>query len=150
MFGKILSSPLKLVTTFRKTSISDTWQIFDLFLQPLVTFAKVLYLFFKIQHFFATQCCLTFVWIELQMLLRCCLIHISIIIVRYCLYVLYLCSFLDLGLIVSYLCDLFFIFVFIFIMINCIALWIQTHLFFCLFFRIWVITLADNFDEECE
>ena len=32
------------------------------------------------------------------------------------IYLLYLCSRLDLGLFISYLCDLFFIFVFIFIM----------------------------------
>ena len=34
--------------------------------------------------FFSTypQCCFTFSWIELQMLLRCCLIHITIIILR--------------------------------------------------------------------
>ena len=52
------------------------------------------------------------------MLLRCCLIHISIIILRHFLYLLYLCPCLDLGLFMSYLCDLFFIFIFIFIMIN--------------------------------
>ena len=63
------------------------------------------------------------------MLLRCCLIHISIIILRHFLYLLYL----GLGLFMSYLCDLLFIFIFIFIMINCTISWIQTH-FFCLFF----------------
>ena len=38
--------------------------------------------FFYKQRFFSThtQCCSTFSWIELQMLLRCCLIHITIII----------------------------------------------------------------------
>ena len=38
--------------------------------------------------FFSTQpqCCLTFLWIELQMLLMCCLIQISIIILRQFLY----------------------------------------------------------------
>ena len=50
------------------------------------------------------------------MLLRRCLIHLSIIILRYVLYLLYLCPRLDIGL--SYLCDLFFIFIFIFNMIN--------------------------------
>ena len=37
------------------------------------------------------QCYLTFSRIELQMLLRCCLIHISIIMLRHFLYFLYLC-----------------------------------------------------------
>ena len=94
--------------------------------------------FFYKQRFFSTQrqCWLTFSWIELQTLLRCCLIHIIIIILRHVLYLLYLCPCLDLGLFMSYLCDLFFIFIFIFIMINRIISWIQTYLFFCLFFRI--------------
>ena len=47
----------------------------------------VAYMLFFISHarFFSTQprCCLTFSWIELQMLLRCCLIHISINILRH-------------------------------------------------------------------
>ena len=36
----------------------------------------------------------------------------------------------------SYLCNLFFIFISIFIMINCVISWIHIHLFFCLLFRI--------------
>ena len=64
------------------------------------------------QHFFSTQrqCWLPFSWMELQMLLRCCLI--------YYIYVLYLCPCLDLGLFMSYLCFLVFILIFIFIMIH--------------------------------
>ena len=69
------------------------------------------------------------------MLLWCCLIHISIIIVRQVICLLYLCPCLDLGLFMSYLCDIFFISIFIFIMINRIISLIQTHLFFCSFFR---------------
>ena len=44
-------------------------------------------LFYK-QRFFSThlQCCLTFSWIELEMLLRSCLINIGIIILRHFLY----------------------------------------------------------------
>ena len=44
--------------------------------------------FFINNVFFSTQpqCCLTFSWIELQMLLRCCLIHIRISILRLILY----------------------------------------------------------------
>ena len=43
------------------------------------------------------------------MLLRCPLVHKSII-PRHLLYLLYLCPWLDVGLFLSYLCDLFFIF----------------------------------------
>ena len=46
---------------------------------------------------FKPQCCLTFSWVELQMLLRCCLIRISIIILKQVLYLQYLCPCLDLG-----------------------------------------------------
>ena len=44
----------------------------------------------EIYAFFITQpqCCLTFLWNELQMSLRCCLVHISIIILRQFLYLL--------------------------------------------------------------
>ena len=60
-------------------------------------------------------------------------------------YLLYLCPCLDLGLFLPYLRDLFFIFVLIFIMINCVILWINTHLLFCLFvenmsYYFWKIT----------
>ena len=58
------------------------------------------------QRFCSTQLqrCLTFSWIELQMLLRCCLIHITIITLRHTLYLVYL----NLGLYMLYPCDLFF------------------------------------------
>ena len=71
--------------------------------------------FFCKQHLFLAQpqSCLTFSGIELQMLLRCCLIHISSIILRHFLDLLYL----GLGLFKLYLYVLFFIFIFIFIMI---------------------------------
>ena len=62
--------------------------------------------------------------------------NISIITARHFLYLLYFCPCLDLGLIMSYLCHLFFIFFIIFIMIDCIISWIQTHLFFCWFSKI--------------
>ena len=67
-------------------------------------------------------------------ILLSCLIHISIIIVRHFLYLLYSCLCLNLSLFMSYLCDLFFIFIIIFIRINHIISWI--HLFFRLFLRI--------------
>ena len=93
-------------------------------------------LFFK-QRFFSTQpqCCLTLLWIELQVLLRCCLIHI-IKLFQDIFYVLYFYPCLGLGLFMSYLCDLFFIFSLVFFTINLCNL-IQTDaLVFCTFFRI--------------
>ena len=65
--------------------------------------------FYK-QRFFSTepQCCLTFSWIELQMFLRCCLIHISIIILRHFLYLPYLCPCLGLGLFVVFMWSIFY------------------------------------------
>ena len=93
--------------------------------------------FFISNVFFSTQsqCCLTFSWIELQILLKCCLLNTYktiftyIIILRLFLYLLYLCSCPDLVLFMPYQHDLVFIFIFIFIMINRI-------ISFCLFFRI--------------
>ena len=64
------------------------------------------------------HCCLTFPWIELQMLLRRCLIHITIIMLRHILYLIRLCPCPVLDLFVSYLCDLLFNFSIIFIVIN--------------------------------
>ena len=75
-------------------------------------------LFYK-QRFFSTQsqCCFIFSWIEFQTLFRfrCYWVYISILMLRHSLNLL-LC--LDLGLLMSYLCDLFFIFIFIFKTIN--------------------------------
>ena len=64
--------------------------------------------FFK-QHFFSSQlqCGLTFSWIDLQMLFRCCLIRISIIILWHILHLVYLCP--SLGVQV-YLCHIFVIY----------------------------------------
>ena len=74
--------------------------------------------FFYKQRFFLTQCCLTFSWTELQKLLRCCLIHVYISILRHILYLVHLCPCLVQGLFMPYLCDLFFIFSLNFIVIN--------------------------------
>ena len=70
------------------------------------------------------QCCLTFSWTELRMLLRCCLIQTSIVIMRHFSYLLYWCPCLDLGLCILYLCNLFFMFIIIIIMINLRISWI--------------------------
>ena len=50
--------------------------------------SNYLHSFFYKQRLFSTHphCCLTFSWIELQMLLRCCLKHITIVILRHILY----------------------------------------------------------------
>ena len=97
-------------------------------------------LLFISKAFFSTQpqCCITFSWIELQMLLRFWLIHkaLSIIILRHFLYLLFSCPCLELGLYMFYLCDLFLNFIFILIMINRIISWLQAYLFFYLFVRI--------------
>ena len=93
------------------------------------------------KRFFSTQprYCLTFSWIELEMLLRWFLIDKSIIILRHFLYLLDLCPCLDLGLFMSYLCDLFLNFIFILIVITRIISWIQIYMLFSLFFRVWPI-----------
>ena len=77
--------------------------------------------FFINNAFFSTQpqCYLTFSRIELQMLFRCCLIDVTIIILRRLLYLLYFCPCLELGLFMSHY-DLVFIFTSTFIMINCL------------------------------
>ena len=76
------------------------------------------------------------------MLLRCYLLHITIIILRNFLCLVYLSLFLGLVLFKSYLCDPLFIFSTIFIIINHIISLRQTHLFFTNFFshHLWMIT----------
>ena len=76
-------------------------------------------IFYK-QRLFSTQpqCCLRFPWTQLHMLLRCCLLHITIILLRHILYLVYLCPCLGQVLFMSYLCDPIFIFSLIFIIIN--------------------------------
>ena len=97
--------------------------------------------FFYKQSFFSTEphCCLTFSQIELQFLLRCSFIHITILKLRHILYLVYSCPCLGLGLFMSCLCDPFFFFSFIFIVINHI-----NSLEYALLF------LNDNVHEESE
>ena len=112
--------------------------------------------FFYNQRYFSTQpqCCLTFSWIELQMLLRCCLIHITIIILRHILYSVYLCPCLGVGLFILFFCALLFIFSLFFISVTHITSLKETHLSFvyflkfCVFFIFWMIKWikkANNF-----
>ena len=66
---------------------------------PFQDIGKQIHTFLYKQRFYSTQrqCCLTFSWTELQILLSCCLIHVSSSILRLVLHVLYL----DLGLFMS-------------------------------------------------
>ena len=123
-------------------------------LQPLSESCSVcinlVYLFhlhgcFHKQRFFSTkpQCCFTFSWIELQMLLRCCLIHQSIIILRHLILTVFL-SMSRSKLYMSYLCDVFFIFIIIFIMIN------RHTCSFAYFWEYVLVLLDDNVGEKCE
>ena len=110
--------------------------------------------FFYKQHFFSTQpqSCLTLSWIELQMLLRCCLIHISIIMLGHFLYLLYLCPCLDLcrflDLFMSYLYDL--LFIFIFIIINRISYEYRHTCSFAYFLEYVLLFLDNNAYKKCE
>ena len=90
-------------------------------------------------------------WIELLMLLSCCLIHLSIIILRHFLYLLYLYPCLDLGLFMSYLCNIFFIF----FMINRIMELPWSHEYrhtrsFAYFSEYVLLFLDNDVKEECE
>ena len=117
---------------------------------------QITYTFFAYkQRFFSTQpqCCLTFSWIQLQMLPRYCLIHISIIILRHFVFTMFtiFTTFtprLDLCLFMSVLCDLFLIFIFIFILVHRIITW-QTCSF-AYFLEYVLLCLDNNVDEECE
>ena len=84
-------------------------------------------LFFTSNNFFnLASVLLKFSWTGLEVLLRCCLIPVTIIIMRHTLYLVYLCPCLGLGLFTSYLCDLCFIFSLI--AINHITSFKQTYL----------------------
>ena len=78
------------------------------------------------------------------MLLRCCLIHITTIILRYILYLVYLCPCLDLCVPIWYLCDLFFFFSFTFIAINYFTSLKQGHLLFVHFLEYILFFLDDH------
>ena len=78
------------------------------------------------------------------MLLRCCLIHITIIILRYILHLVCLCLCLSRGLFMLYLCDLFFLFSLIFFAINYVTSFKQTYLFLVHFFEYLLLFLGNN------
>ena len=62
------------------------------------TTAKKIRFFLRNAFFYSALVLLDVSLIELQMLLRCCLVHISIIILRHFFNLLYLCPCPDLGL----------------------------------------------------
>ena len=91
----------------------------------------------------------------LQVLFRCCLVRISIILQRHFLYFLYLCPYPDLGLHVVSMWS-FFILIFIFIMVNHIISWIQTHTCYFAFricsiifgwWRVWRMCIILNYQK---
>ena len=82
------------------------------------------------------------------MLIRYCLIPVTIILLRHILYLVYLCQCLGLSLFLSYPYDLFSIFSLIFIVINPITSLKQTHLFFVHFSEYLLLFLDENVDEE--
>ena len=84
------------------------------------------------------------------MMRSCCLIHKTIIILRYNLYLVYLGPCLSLIQFMSYFCELFFIFSLIFIVINHTTSLKQTHLLFVLFLACLLIFLGYKVDEESE
>ena len=62
----------------------------------------------------------------------------------------YMCPCLGLSLFMLYLCDLFFIFILIFIVINRITSFKQTYLIFVHFLEYLLLLLVDVMDEESE
>ena len=79
---------------------------------------------------------------------RCSSIHITMIILRDILHLVYLGPCLGLGLFMSYLCDLFLISSPIFITINHLTSLKQTDLFFVHFLEYLLVFLDDNVEEE--
>ena len=81
------------------------------------------------------------------MLHKCCLIHLSTIVLAQSLYLKYLCPCQGLGL---FKCELFLFFIFIFIVINHTILLKRTHLFFVQFLEYVLLFLDDKEHEESE
>ena len=80
------------------------------------------------------------------MFLRC-ITYITIIILRYILYSVYLCPCLVLGLFMSYICDVFFFFILVFIAINYVTPLKQMYFFFLHFLEYLLLFLNDNMDQ---
>ena len=69
------------------------------------------------------------------------ILHIAVIILRHILYLVYLCPCLGLGQFMSCLCDLFFIFSLIFVIIDLITSFKQMYLFFAHFLEYLLVFL---------
>ena len=82
------------------------------------------------------------------MLFTCCLLHIAVIILKHILYLIYLRPCLGLVLFMLHLCDPFFIFSLLFIIINHIASLKQAHLIFTRFSEDYTLVLDDGMNEE--
>ena len=104
--------------------------------------------FFHKQRFFSIQpqYCLTCSWIELQMFLRCCLMHKT----RLFIFTIFGPVSRPRSTYVVSMWSYFHFFAFIFIMINRTVSWIQTHLFYCLLLEYVLLFLDDDMDDECE
>ena len=133
--------------------MSDLYEFFKsitIFTNPMWK-SWLLHAFFYKQCFSSIepQCCLTFSWIELQMLPTC--FHITYkhhYTKRHISHIAYFGPCLGLGLFMSYIGDLFFIFSLIFITINSITPLKQAHLFYAHFLDYLLLFLYDNVDEE--
>ena len=101
-----LNTKLLMVNILVFSGLYSGFSIFLTMKQMKVGFFYVLHAFFFTSNAFF-QLRLIFSLAELHMLLRCCLIHLLIHVV----YLVYLCPYLDLYLFMSYLYDLFFIFI---------------------------------------
>ena len=112
------------------------------YMQPFFNSASVAYLFhsFKWVKTLPQILLCSFLNTFTQMLLWCCLIHITIIILRNVLYLVYLRLYLGVGLFMSYLLDAFFIFRLVFIIMNHIISLKQASLFFADFLKISPLT----------
>ena len=82
------------------------------------------------------------------MLFRCCLIQITIIVLRQIFYLVYLHPCLGLDLFMSCLGILFFTFSLIFVVINHVTSSKQMYLFSCTFLENLLSFLNDNVDER--
>ena len=119
----------------------QVWEVY-FFQFKTATVMAIIRAFFISNAFF--QLSLSFQLQLSHMLLRCCLIHITIIILRHILYLVYLCPYLVLGLSMWHLCDLFLIFNLISIVINHINPLKQTHLAFVRFLKYFQLFLDDS------
>ena len=104
---------------------------------------------FFYEYFFLTQpqCCLTFSWIELQILRRCCLIHTSIIILKHFIFTM----------LVSKSRPRFICVIYVIYFSSSFSLWliVLSHEYkhtcsVAYFLEYDLLFLDDNVDEECE